>query len=70
MTQETKPLPNIARRAIALVNVEMQKTILEAAELVDANLAEGWRLTSDGSAFVREMAEEPSKNGDGDPKPE
>ena len=57
MTQETKPLPNIARRAIALVNVELQKTILEAAELVDANPKEGWKLTEDGSAFVRPKPE-------------
>ena len=52
-TPERKPLPLIARRALALVNVELQKTILEAAQLVGVNPADGWKITSDFSAFVK-----------------
>ncbi len=65
MTQETKPLPRIAQRAIALVNVELQKTILEAAALqeVNVNLDDGWRLNADMSAFVKD---DKPKGTDGD----
>ena len=64
MTQEIKPLPKIARRAIALVNVELQKTILEAAELVDADPKEGWKLTDDMSAFVKDDPPKGKQDGD------
>ncbi|KKN23257.1 hypothetical protein LCGC14_0906710 [marine sediment metagenome] len=50
---EFKPIPNIARRAIALVNQELQNTVAEAAELVGADLKDGWELSPDASGFVR-----------------
>jgi len=50
---ETLELPKIAKRAIAMVNAEMQRTVMEAAELVGADLQDGWKLSQDGMSFTR-----------------
>ena len=65
MTQETKPLPKIARRAIALVNAELQTTIMEAAELIGLDLKEGWQLDLNTMAFVRPKPDKPEKSDAG-----
>ena len=50
---EVVEVPRIARRAIALVNQELQNTIGEAAALLKLDPKDGWQLSQDFASFVR-----------------
>lgn len=60
---ETKPLPAIATRAIKLQWLAVQRVLnvvsKEAADIAGVNLAEGWKLNDDATAFVRPKPEPP-----------
>ncbi len=61
MKQEEKPLPKIAASYLRLLqakhNEEMADAVVEAAECVELDLTEGWKLRRNATAFFRDVPE-------------